>query len=140
MRLRMKVAGKEVCIVEVWEDKAPKTAKAIREHLPLTSVLQHGKLVGDLIFWVTPIVADWENVMLTEEVGKKRRKEKGKVAGGFCFYGPRQQLSIAYDEDLADEPLKISYIGEVVEGEANLKAVGLECWLQQGQIIELEAA
>ena len=140
MRLRLKVAGQEVCLIEVWEDKVPKTAQAIREHLPLKSVLQHGKLVGDLLFFVTPIVGDWENVMLTEEVGKRRRKEKGKVAGAVCFYGPRQQISVAYDEDLADEPLKISYIGEVVEGEMNLKAVGLERWLQQGKLVELEAA
>lgn len=140
MRLRLKVAGKEVCLIEVWEDKVPKTAKAIRQQLPLKSVLQHGKLVGDLLFFVTPIVADWENMFLTEEVGKMRRKERGKVAGGVCFYGPRQQISVVYGEDVADEPLKISYIGEVVEGEMNLKAVGLECWLQQGKLVELEAA
>jgi hypothetical protein len=140
MKLRLRVADEDVCLIEVWEDKVPNIARELREKLPLTSVLQHGKIVGDLIFFVTPIVADWENWYLTQDVGRMRREVKGYARGAVCFYGPRQQFAIAYGEDLADEPLKISYIGEVVEGELKLELVGTQCWLEQGRKVELAIA
>jgi hypothetical protein len=140
MKLRLRVAGENVCLIDVWEDKVPNIARQLRQHLPLTSVLQHGKIVGDLIFFVTPIVAPWENCYLTEEVGAMRRKEKGEAKGAVCFYGPRQQFAVAYGNDLADEPLPINYIGEVVEGELKLELVGTQCWLEQGKLVELSLA
>ena len=138
MRLHFKVEGEEACIIEVWEDKVPNIAKVFRENLPMKSVLQHSKLLGDMVFFTTPFVAPWENMFLTEDVGKVRRKEKGGAAGAVCFYNPRQQVCIVYGDDVADEPLKISYIGEIVDGAMKMKLVGLECWLQQGKVIELE--
>ena len=138
MRIRFKVAGEQACIIEIWEDKVPGIARIFREKLPMKSVLQHGKLVGDMVFFTTPFVAPWENMMRTEEVGRMRREATGHAAGAVCFYNPRQQFCIVYGDDVADEPLKISYIGEIVEGSVEMRLVGLECWMQQGKILELE--
>jgi hypothetical protein len=137
MKLQLRVADEDVCLIEVWEDKVPNFAADLRSKLPLTSVLQHGKIVGDMAFFVTPIVAAWENVHLTEEVGAMRKKELGHVRGAVCFYAPRQMICMVYGEDVADEPLKIDYIGEVIEGELKLELVGTQCWLEQGKKVEL---
>lgn len=138
MKLRMKVDEKPVCMIEVWEDKVPELTQVLRDKLPQKSILQHGKIVGDMVFWTMPIVASWENCYLTEQVGQMRRQEKGHARGAVCFYNPRQQFCVVYGDDVADEPLKISYIGEVVEGELELALVGTQCWLQQGSLVELE--
>ncbi len=138
MRIRIKVADKPTCVIQIWEDKVPNFARILREKLPMKSVLQHGKLVGDMAFFTTPFVAPWENMFLTEEIGALRRKETGHAAGAVCFYNPRQQFCIVYGDDVADENLKISYVGEIVEGRLEMQLAGIECWLQQGQIVEME--
>ncbi|MEI2387576.1 hypothetical protein [Breoghania sp. JC706] len=138
MRLAMEVEGKEICKIEVFEDKCPIIAKELREKLPLKTMLQHGKLNGDLIFFTLPIVAPWENKYITGDLGKERIKEKGTAAGTVCFYGPRQQFCIVYGDDTSDEPLPISYIGEVVEGEMQLRVTGMETWFDQGRVLELK--
>ncbi|MDJ0933719.1 hypothetical protein [Breoghania sp.] len=92
MRLAMEVEGKEICKIEVFEDKCPIIAKELREKLPLKTMLQHGKLNGDLIFFTLPIVALWENKYLTGDLGKERKKEKGTTAGIVCFYGLLHRL------------------------------------------------
>jgi len=140
MQLSLIVDGVDVCRIEVWEDKVPNLAATLREKLPQKSTLQHGKLIGDMVFFTLPIVAPWENMYLTEEVGRMRRKEKGEATGAVCFYSPRQQFCIVYGDDTADEPLQISYIGEVVEGSLQMRLVGLETWLKQGSIVELAVA
>jgi hypothetical protein len=138
MKLRFKVDGVAISTIEVWEDKVPGLAAVLREKLPMQSTLQHGKLIGDMVFFSLPIVAPWENMYRTEEVGAMRRAEKGESTGAVCFYSPRQQFCIVYGDDTADEPLKISYIGEIVEGSLEMKLVGLQTWLQQGKLVELE--
>jgi len=138
MKLTMKIDGKKTCQIEVWEDKVPHLAQALRDALPQKSILQHGKIVGDMVFFTMPIVAPWENCYLTEEVGAMRRSEKGHTRGAVCFYNPRQQFCVVYGDDVADEPLKISYIGEVVDGELELALAGTQTWLEQGKLVELE--
>ncbi len=137
MKLKMAVAGVDVCTIEVWEDKVPKLAKELREKLPMVTMLQHGKLIGDMVFFTLPIVAPWENRYLTQEVGKERREKFGSSAGSVCFYSPRQQFCVVYGDDTADEPLPISYIGEVIEGKLELKVAGIETWFDQGRTVEL---
>lgn len=140
MELKFIVAGKDVCRITVWEDKVPNLAKTLREQLPMKTTLQHGKLIGDMVFFTLPVVAPWENMYRTEEVGQMRRAEKGEATGAVCFYSPRQQFCIVYGDDTADEPLQISYIGEVVSGALEMRLLGLETWLQQGAIVELAVA
>lgn len=140
MHLIMSVDGVETCKIKVFEELVPGIAAALKAQLPQKGILQHGKIVGEMVFWTMPIVAPWENVFLTEEVGAMRRKEKGYARGSVCWYSPRQQFCVVYGDDLADEPLKISYIGEVVEGELELALAGVRNWLQQGQIVELSIA
>lgn len=137
MKLNLNIAGKDVCKIEVWEDKVPELCKQFREKLPMTSMLQHGKLLGDLIFFTMPIVAPWENKYLTEDVGKERVAKYGSPAGGVCFYSPRQQFCVVYGDDASDEPLPISYIGEVIDGSLELKIAGLETWFDQSRTVTL---
>jgi hypothetical protein len=113
MKLQMSVAGEAVC------------------------VLQHGKLIGDMVFFTMPIVAPWENKYKTEEVGRMRREKYGYCTGSVCFYSPRQQFCVVYGDDTAEEPLPISYIGEVISGELQLRVTGLETWFDQGRTVEL---
>jgi hypothetical protein len=98
------------------------------------------KLLGDLIFFTLPIVAPWENRYLTEDVGRERKAKYGTPAGAVCFYSPRQQFCVVYGDDASDEPLPISYIGEVIEGQLELKVAGLETWFDQSRIVELKIA
>ncbi|SNQ45815.1 conserved hypothetical protein [Frankia canadensis] len=140
MELRFTVNGVDACRIEVWEDKVPNLAATLREKLPMKSTLQHGKLIGDMVFFTLPVVAAWENMYRTEEVGRMRREETGEATGAVCFYSPRQQFCIVYGDDTADEPLRISYIGEVVKGSLEMRLVGLETWLRQGAIVELAVA
>lgn len=134
----MKVEGEDVCVMEIWEDKVPRIAAAIRNVLPLTTTLQHGKLTGDLLLIQTAIVEAWENVFYPdEEFSQGRIEKKGKIGGAVSFYPPRQQISIIYGEDLPSEPLPVSAIGEVVEGMDNVIRVGMECWFDPGQRVEL---
>jgi hypothetical protein len=140
VKLIMSVEDSDICELEVWEDVVPGIAAQLRNNLPQRSILQHGKIIGDMVFWTMPIVAPWENVFRTEEVGAMRRAEKGYARGSVCWYNPRQQFCVVYGDDLADEPLKISYIGEVVSGELQLALAGWANWLQQGQIVGLRLA
>ncbi len=137
MKLQMSVAGEAVCVIEVWEDKVPNLAKELRAKLPMTSILQHGKLIGDMVFFTMPIVAPWENKFKTEEVGRMRREQYGVCTGSVCFYSPRQQFCVVYGDDTAEEPLPISYIGEVIEGSLQLRVTGLETWFDQGRTVTL---
>lgn len=140
MRLIMSVDDVDTCTIEVFEDKVPQIAAVLKEQLPQRGILQHGKIIGEMVFWTMPIVAPWENVYRTEEVGAMRRAEKGHARGSVCWYNPRQQFCVVYGDDLADEPLRISYIGEVVEGELELALAGHRNWLQQGQVVGLRIA
>jgi hypothetical protein len=140
MQLVMSIDGKDICRMEIWEDKAPQLCAQFREKLPLNSMLQHAKLNGDLIFFTLPIVAPWENLYLTQDVGKERVERYGSPAGAVCFYSPRQQFCICYGDDASEEPLPISYIGEIVEGKMELKITGYETWFDQSRVVELRVA
>ncbi|MEI4472122.1 DUF3830 family protein [Frigidibacter sp. MR17.24] len=140
MQLVLSVDGTDICRMEIWEDKAPQLCAQFREKLPMKSMLQHAKLNGDLIFFTLPLVAPWENKYLTQDVGRERIAKYGKVAGAVCFYSPRQQFCINYGEDTTEEPLPISYIGEVIEGEMALKLTGYETWADQSRVVELRIA
>ena len=66
------------------------------------------------------------------DFGPARQKSKGEVRGALSFYGPRQQMSIVYGNDLASEPLPVSSIGEVIEGHDKLELIGTKAWLEPG--------
>lgn len=136
MKLQIKVEGEDVAVAEVWEDKVPVLAEKIREALPISSIIAHGKIVGDLLQIPTRIMAPWENIYYPEDFGPEREETKGEVRGALSFYSPRQQLSIVYGNDLASEPLPVSSIGEVTEGHDKLELIGMRCWLEPGATIE----
>jgi hypothetical protein len=132
MKLQLNVEGEDVAVLEVWEEKVPVLARKIREALPISTRLQHGKIAGDLLLMQTKIMAAWENTYYPEDFGPERQDTKGEVRGALSFYGPRQQMSIVYGNDLSAEPLPVSSIGEVVEGHDKLELIGTKAWLQPG--------
>ena len=137
LKVALEIAGKGVCVVQIWEDKVPRFAAALRERLPVTSVAQHGKIVGDLLFFSLPWVLPAENVAPLQTICRQRRQEKGSASGAVCFYHPRQQICIYYSDDQADEPLDISYIGEIVQGERDMQIAGIESWTSPGEIVTM---
>lgn len=132
MRIQFNLAGEDVAVIEIWEDKVPLLAQKIREALPFSTYLQHGKLTGDLLLMQTKIMAFWENTYYPEDFGPERLEEQGEIRGAVSFYGPRQQMSIVYGNDLPPEPLPVSSIGEVVEGRDRLELIGIKTWLEPG--------
>jgi len=70
------------------------------------------------------------------EIGIERRAQGKSAKARSLLYGPRQQFAIAYGEDLADEPLPISYIASG-RRRSQARLVGTQCWLQQGKKVEL---
>lgn len=140
LRLVMSVDGEDVCQISVFADLAPALAGQLEGVLPDDGILSHARVAGDMVFWTLPFSSPWENLMRTEEVGAQRRAELGRARGAVCWYSPRQQLCVVYGDDLADENLRISYIGEVVDGFDALALRGLECWLRPGQRVSLRLA
>ncbi|MBS1888569.1 MAG: hypothetical protein JSU06_15415 [Actinobacteria bacterium] len=132
MKMQVNVEGEDVAVIEIWEDKAPMLTEKIREALPFSSVIAHGKIVGDLLQIPTKIMAPWENIYYPEDFGPEREEDKGEVRGAVSFYSPRQQMSIVYGNDLASEPLPVSSIGEVIEGHDKLELIGMRCWIEPG--------
>jgi hypothetical protein len=72
------------------------------------------------------------------EVGAMRLREKGHARGADCYYNLRQQFCVVSRDDVAGEPLKTSYIGEVLRGDFELALAGTQTWLEQGKLMELE--
>lgn len=137
MRVAIDMAGREVCTIEIWEDLVPEIAIALGGMLPLSSIAQHGKIVGDLLFFSIPAVLPPENARPLQDICRDRRRELGSAGGAVCFYNPRQQICIYYGNDLADEPFDISYIGEIVGGAQEMQLAAIGCWTSPGEIVTM---
>ena len=137
MRLAFTLDGEQAAVIEIWEDKVPQLAEKIREALPFTTYLQHGKLTGDLLLMQTKILADWENMFYPEDLAGQVAADNTEIRGAVSYYGPRQQISIMYGNDIPPEPLPVSAIGWVVEGADQLELIGLRTWLQPGAKVRL---
>lgn len=137
MKVILSMSDRDICTIEIWEDKVPVIAAALRELLPLSSIAQHGKIVGDLLFFSLPVVLPPENALPLQDLCDQRRKSRGSVGGSVCFYNPRQQICIYYGDDLADEPFDVSYIGEVVANEQEMYIAGIECWARPGGVVAM---
>lgn len=140
MRVIINIAGKDVCTAEIWDEKVPFLAKAFREALPVMSIAQHGKIVGDLLFFSMPMVLPPENASPLQDICRDRRRTNGTAAGSVCFYNPRQQVCIYYGDDVADEPFDLSYIGEIVDGEKDMYIAASRCWTSPGEVITMRLA
>jgi hypothetical protein len=132
MKLNFNLDGKDVAVIEIWEDKAPAVAAKIRESLPFSTYLQHGKLTGDLLLMQTKFLADWENIFYPEDLAAEVASAGTEIRGAVSYYGPRQQISIMYGNDIPPEPLPVSAIGQVVEGMDQLEMIGMKTWLEPG--------
>ncbi|MFT4029834.1 MAG: hypothetical protein QM675_08155 [Protaetiibacter sp.] len=145
MKIRFNLADEDIAVIEIWEDKVPELAQKIREALPFATYLQHGKLTGDLLLMQTKILADWENIFYPEDLAAEVAQAGTEIRGAVSYYGPRQQISIMYGNDIPPEPLPVSAIGWVVEGADQLELIGIKTWLEPGarvwmSLIEDEAA
>lgn len=137
MKIRFNLAGEDVAVIEVWEEKVPQLALKIREALPFATYLQHGKLTGDLLLMQTKILADWENIFYPDDLVAEKLATHSEVRGAVSYYGPRQQISIMYGNDIPPEPLPVSAIGWVIEGADQLELIGLRTWLEPGMRVWL---
>ena len=137
MKIGFNVEGENVAVIEIWEDKVPLLAQKIRDALPFSTYLQHGKLTGDLLLMQTKILADWENMFYPEDLAAEADGEPLEAAGVVSYYGPRQQISIMYGNDIPPEPLPVSGIGRVIEGAENLEVIGLKTWIEPGMKVWL---
>ncbi|MDQ7992956.1 MAG: hypothetical protein REI45_09795, partial [Propionicimonas sp.] len=105
MRVNFNLGGEDVAVIEIWEDKVPQLAEKIRAALPFATYLQHGKLTGDLLLMQTKILADWENIFYPEDLAAEVASAGTEIRGAVSYYGPRQQISIMYGNDIPPEPL-----------------------------------
>ncbi|MDR0432478.1 MAG: DUF3830 family protein [Bifidobacteriaceae bacterium] len=137
MKINFNLGGEDVAVIEVWDHLVPELAKKIRDALPFTSYLQHGKLTGDLLLMQTKILADWENIFYPEDLAAQVQAEGTEIRGAVSYYGPRQQISIMYGNDIPPEPLPVSGIGRVIEGADQLELIGLRTWLEPGAQVKL---
>ena len=140
MKVALTMFGRDVCVIEIWEDKVPGIATALGKLLPMSSIAQHGKIVGDLLFFSVPLVLPPENSYPLQDICRRRRREKGSASGAVCFYNPRQQICIYYSDDLADEPFDISYVGEIVGPGQDLQMAAIRCWTSPGEIVTIRLA
>ncbi len=137
MKLALAMAGRDVCRIEVWADKVPLVADALRQLLPVTSIAQHGKIVGDLLYFSLPVALPSQNALPLQDICRLRRRQTGSAGGSVCLYGPRQQICVYYGDDLADEPFELSYIGEIVQGATEMQLAAMQCWTSPGEIVTL---
>ncbi len=137
MKINFNLDGEDVAVIEIWEDLVPEIARKIRESLPFPTYLQHGKLTGDLLLMQTKILADWENIFYPEDLAADAAAGTAEVRGSVSYYGPRQQISIMYGNDIPPEPLPVSGIGRVIEGADRLELIGLKAWIEPGTRIVL---
>lgn len=137
MKLVLNIAGKDTCTIEVFEDRFPVIAEGLRKVLPVTSIAQHGKIVGDLLYISLPLMMPLENAEPLQDICARRREETGGAGGAVCFYGPRQQICIYYGDDVANEPFELSCIGEVTEGLKDLQLAAIGCWVSPGEVATL---
>jgi hypothetical protein len=140
LKLALAIAGTDLCLIEIWEDKVPALAAALRALLPVTSILQHGKIVGDLVFFGLPALLPAQNSFPLQDICRMRRTLTGSAGGSVCFYGPRQQICIYYGDDVCDEPFELSYIGEIVAGAQAMELAGMRCWTSAGETVTLRLA
>ena len=137
MKIGFNLDGEDVAVIEVWEDKVPELAGKIRDALPFATYLQHGKLTGDLLLMQTKILADWENIFYPEDLAAEVASAGTEIRGAVSYYGPRQQISIMYGNDIPPEPLPVSAIGWVVEGADHLELIGMRTWQEPGMRVWL---
>ncbi|WP_214106203.1 hypothetical protein [Acrocarpospora catenulata] len=137
MLVNLNLDGADIAVIEIWEDKVPEIAAKLREALPFPTYLQHGKLTGDLLLMQTKILADWENMFYPEDLAEQVAAEGTEIRGAVSYYGPRQQISIMYGNDIPPEPLPVSGIGKVVKGADKLELIGLKTWLEPGMRVVL---
>ena len=137
MKLGFNLDGEDVAVIEIWDEKVPQLAEKIREALPFSTYLQHGKLTGDLLLMQTKILADWENMFYPEDLATEAEEGPMEVSGTVSYYGPRQQISIMYGNDIPPEPLPVSGIGRVIEGAEKLEMIGLRTWIEPGMKVWL---
>lgn len=132
MKVRFNLAGEDVAVIEIWEERVPLLAQKIRDALPFATYLQHGKLTGDLLLMQTKILADWENKFYPDDMIEQVTADNTSPRGAVSYYGPRQQISIMYGDDIPPEPLPVSAIGWVIEGMDRLELIGIRTWLEPG--------
>ncbi|MBO8180820.1 MAG: DUF3830 family protein [Archaeoglobus sp.] len=113
MRLRIKFES-AVCEVELYEDWAPETVKAIAEALPIKSTANRW---GDEIYFTTSVV-------VTKEENSKEVVELGDVA----YWIPGKAICLFFGKTpISDDKIRpasaVNVIGKIVSNMEDLKSV-----------------
>jgi hypothetical protein len=102
-------SGKQMALIELFEDHAPRTAQKISRLLPITVPLCHAKFAGDELMFMIPAVIEPEFL-------------KPSIEPGDVLYYPIQQTICLFFSDhivpFGQGPFNT--IGKIVEGMADL--------------------
>jgi hypothetical protein len=79
-------SGKQKAIIELFEDRAPRTAQKIQQLLPITVPLCHAKFAGDELMFMIPAVIEPEFF-------------KPSIEAGDVLYYPIQQTICLFFSD-----------------------------------------
>jgi len=109
MKTRIR-SGKHIAVIELCEDRAPRTAQKIARLLPIEVLLCHAKFAGDELMFMIPAVIEPEFF-------------KSSIESGDVLYYPIQQTICLFFSDhivpFAQGPFNV--IGNITEGTFDLK-------------------
>lgn len=117
------VIGENRTTAVMLENKAPKTCEAIWNALPMKSTVNHAKISGGEIFWMTPLVLDQENQTVKQE------------AGNICYWPDRQMIAVFYD-DLPGVGA-VTLFAQIEDGLEEIQKAGRRNWVKQGEFVSM---
>ena len=123
MDIRMKTrihSGKHIAVIELCEDRAPRTAQKIARLLPIEVLLCHAKFAGDELMFMIPAVIEPEFF-------------KPSIEPGDVIYYPIQQTICLFfgDHIVPFGQGPFNAIGKIAEGTTDLEQLA-ELIAQEG--------
>ncbi|MHC4446003.1 MAG: cyclophilin-like fold protein [Planctomycetota bacterium] len=105
-------SGKQKAVIELFEDRAPRTAQKIQQLLPITVPLCHAKFAGDELMFMIPAVIEPEFL-------------KPSIETGDVLYYPIQQTICLFfgDHIVPFGQGPFNAIGRIAAGNADLEQV-----------------
>ena len=117
------VIGENRTTAVMLENKAPKTCEAIWKALPMKSTINHAKIAGSEIFWMTPLILEQENQTVKQE------------AGNIAYWPDRQMICIFYDDSPGVGA--VTLFAKIKDGIEEIKKAGSRNWVKQGEVVSI---
>ncbi|MHC4445959.1 MAG: cyclophilin-like fold protein [Planctomycetota bacterium] len=103
-------SGKQKAVIELFEDRAPRTTQKILDLLPITVPLCHAKFAGDELMFMIPAVIEPEFFKSTIE------------SGDVLYYPIQQTICIFFGDHIVPFGQgPFNAIGRIAEGTADLE-------------------